>query len=109
MLVGTVAAFFMFVIGFLLGLFTPALGGDWLSTDFLLSSIALTLFLILRGSTLNQVRPPAGPDGARANPASRPQGVRAPMPAASDIAAEAATTQSTPSRSAAAEKGAPAP
>src|SRR5207247_1705421 len=43
--IGSIAAFFMALIGFVLGLFTPAMGGPWLSVNFLLGSVALLLFL----------------------------------------------------------------
>ena len=54
--ISTIAAFFLALIGFVLGFFTPALGGNWLSTNFLLGSVALLLFLILRESTLSHIR-----------------------------------------------------
>lgn len=91
--IGTIAAFFMALIGFLLGFFTPALGENWLSTNFLLASIALLLFLILRESTLSHIRGRGSDAGASAdggrNHAARRGG-------ASDLPTEAATTQSTP-------------
>src|SRR6202011_4645217 len=60
--ISTIAAFFMAAIGFVLGFFTPALGGSWLSTNFLLGAIALLLFLILRESTLSHIRARGGSD-----------------------------------------------
>jgi len=51
--IGTIAAFFMALIGFVLGFF---LAVSWLATNFLLGSIALLLFLILRESTLSHIR-----------------------------------------------------
>src|SRR3989442_2028120 len=61
--ISTIAAFFMAAIGFILGFFTPALGGNWLSTNFLFGSIALLVFLILPESTLSP-SPRAGGAGA---------------------------------------------
>jgi zinc-ribbon domain len=93
--VGTIAAFFMAAIGFVLGFFTPALGGSWLSTNFLLGSIALLLFLILRESTLSHIRgrggagAPPSSDGARYHAARRGS-------AGADVPAEAATSESSP-------------
>src|ERR1700694_4424871 len=51
--VGTIAAFLMALIGFVLGFF---LAYSWLGTNFLLGSVALLLFLILRESTLSHIR-----------------------------------------------------
>jgi hypothetical protein len=90
--IGTIAAFFMALIGFVLGFFTPALGGNWLSTNFLLGSVALLLFLILRESTLSLIRVRNG--GSPAQPGSaRTQAGRVSM---SDAPAEAATADSSP-------------
>lgn len=91
--IGTIAAFFMALIGFLLGFFTPALGENWLSTNFLLAAIALLLFLILRESTLSHIRgrgadAGATTDGGRYHAARRGAGP--------DLPTEAATTQSSP-------------
>ena len=92
--IGTIAAFFMALIGFILGFFTPALGENWLSTTFLLAAIALLLFLILRESTLSHIRARgATDDGPSANPARYHAGRRSP---AVDLPSEAATTQSSP-------------
>jgi len=91
--IGTIAAFFMAAIGFILGFFTPALGGSWLSANFLLGSIALLLFLILRESTLSHIRGRGG-SGASAEPA-RYHAAR-PGSGGSDVPAEAATSESSP-------------
>jgi zinc-ribbon domain len=92
--VGTITAFFMAVIGFVLGLFTPALGGNWLSATFLLGSVALLLFLILRESTLSHIRvrnggtPPSTESATRYHAGRRPSGTTGP--------AEAANAESSP-------------
>jgi hypothetical protein len=92
--VGTIAAFFMAVIGFVLGFFTPVLGGSWLSTNFLLGSVALLLFLILRESTLSHIRvrnggSPSRPAGARTHAGRTPA-------SAAEGPAEAANAESSP-------------
>lgn len=75
--IGTIAAFFMALIGFVLGFFTPALGGNWLSTNFLLGSVALLLFLILRESTLSHIRVrDGGSSASSASSASSTGGTR---------------------------------
>jgi hypothetical protein len=51
--IGTIAAFLMALIGFVLGFFPVY---SWLGTNFLLGSIALLLFLIVRESTLSHIR-----------------------------------------------------
>jgi hypothetical protein len=51
--IGTIAAFLMALIGFVVGFFYAY---SWLGTNFLLGSIALLLFLILRESTLSHLR-----------------------------------------------------
>jgi hypothetical protein len=51
--IGTIAAFLMALIGFVVGFFYSY---SWLGVNFLLGSIALLLFLILRESTLSHVR-----------------------------------------------------
>jgi hypothetical protein len=51
--VGTIAAFLMALIGFVVGFFYNY---AWLGNNFLLGSIALLLFLILRESTLSHIR-----------------------------------------------------
>ncbi len=85
MQIGSIAAFFMLVIGFVLGFFFAY---SWLAMNFLLAGIGLLLFLILRESTLAQLRE-RGP----ASPGRRPE-----PPANSDLPAEAATMQSSPAR-----------
>ena len=92
MQIGSIAVFFMALIGFVLGFF-PAY--SWLSTNFLLGAIALALFLIVRESTLSHIRARGGPDAAGPSPryqASRP----APGPS-TEVSAEAAPTQPPPS------------
>ena len=91
--IGTIAAFFMALIGFLLGFFTPALGENWLSTNFLLAAVALLLFLILRESTLSHIRG-RGSDTVRTADGDRYRAAR--RGAGPDLPAEAATTQSSP-------------
>jgi len=79
--VGSIAAFFMALIGFVLGFFTPAVGTPWLSVNFLLGSVALLLFLILRESTLSYIRSRGGGQSASeaANAeSSRPGSARPP-------------------------------
>jgi zinc ribbon protein len=68
MQIGSIAAFFMLVIGFVLGFF-PA--WSWLAWNFLLAAIALLLFLILRESTLGQLRD-RGPADPRGGPPAPP-------------------------------------
>jgi hypothetical protein len=92
--ISTIAAFFMALIGFVLGFFTPALGGNWLSTDFLLGSVALLLFLILRESTLSHIRVRNGGSPSRAG-AGRTHAGRRPTVAA-EGPAEAANAESSP-------------
>jgi hypothetical protein len=89
--IGTIAAFLMAVIGFVLGFF---LAYSWLGTNFLLGSIALLLFLILRESTLSHIRvrggaPTATPSGGRTH-AGRRAAPTATLPA------EAANAESSP-------------
>lgn len=92
--IGTIAAFFMALIGFVLGFFTPALGENWLSTTFLLAAIALLLFLVLRESTLSHIRARGTPDdGPSANATRYHAARRSPN---LDLPSEAATTQSSP-------------
>lgn len=83
--IGSIAAFFMLLIGFVLGFFSAY---SWLALNFLLAGIGLLLFLILRESTLAQLRE-RGP----AQPAPRTEPTRA-----ADLPAEAATMQSSPAR-----------
>lgn len=92
--IGTIAAFFMALIGFILGFFTPALGENWLSTNFLLAAVALFLFLILRESTLSHIRARGGTDAGSGADSSRYHAARR-SPTA-DLPTEAATTQSSP-------------
>ena len=94
--VGSIAAFFMALIGFVLGFFTPAVGSPWLSVNFLLGSLALLLFLILRESTLSYIRSRGGGPsaseagtGGRYEPGRRSSG-------APEISTEAATAESSP-------------
>src|SRR6202171_743584 len=72
--IGTIAAFLMALIGFVLGFL---LAYSWLGTNFLLGSIALLLFLILRESTLSHIRvrggaPTPTPTGGRHHAGRRP-------------------------------------
>lgn len=90
--VGTIAAFLMALIGFVLGFF---LAYSWLGTNFLLGSVALLLFLILRESTLSHIRvgggaPTPTPAGGRTH-----AGRRSAAPPAS-LSAEAANAASSP-------------
>jgi hypothetical protein len=90
--IGTIAAFLMALIGFVLGFF---LAYSWLGTNFLLGSIALLLFLILRESTLSHIRvrgeaPTPTPSGGRTH-----AGRRSVAPA-SGLPAEAANAESSP-------------
>jgi hypothetical protein len=89
--VGTIAAFLMALIGFVVGFFYAY---SWLGTNFLLGAIALLLFLILRESTLSHVRVRDGgsaPKTAGGNRyhAGRPTG-------AAQGPAEAANAESSP-------------
>jgi hypothetical protein len=90
--VGSIAAFLMALIGFILGFFYNY---GWLGTNFLLGSIALLLFLILRESTLSHIRVRAGESSNSPGAGSRYQAGRQSV-AAADVPAEAATTQSSP-------------
>jgi hypothetical protein len=92
--ISTIAAFFMALIGFVLGFFTPALGGNWLSTDFLLGSVALLLFLILRESTLSHIRVRNGGSPSRSSGGRTHAGRRPTATAAGP--AEAANAESSP-------------
>jgi len=93
--ISTIAAFFMAAIGFILGFFTPALGGSWLSTNFLLGAIALLLFLILRESTLSHIRGRGGAGVPSSADAGRYRAARGGA-GGSDVPAEAATADSSP-------------
>jgi hypothetical protein len=88
--IGTIAAFLMALIGFVLGFF---LAYSWLGTNFLLGSIALLLFLILRESTLSHIRvgggaPAPTPSGGRTHAGRRSAA------GASGLPAEAANAES---------------
>ena len=89
--IGTIAAFLMALIGFVVGFFYTY---TWLGTNFLLGSIALLLFLILRESTLSHIRvrdggsPAKSAAGTRYH-AGRPSG-------AAQGPAEAANAESSP-------------
>ena len=91
----SITAFLMAVIGFVLGFFAPWLGGTWLSANFLLGSIALALFLILRESTLSHIRGRGGADPGPSATGGRYQAARSPAQTAG-LPPEAATTQSLP-------------
>ena len=69
--IGTIAAFLMLLIGFVLGFF---FNYSWLGNNFVLGSIGLLLFLILRESTLSHIRVRDG--GTPASPASSGGGTR---------------------------------
>jgi ABC-type multidrug transport system permease subunit len=51
--IGTIAAFFMLVIGFVLGFIASY---SWLASNFLWTAIGLLLFLFVRETTLSQLR-----------------------------------------------------
>jgi hypothetical protein len=90
--IGTIAAFLMGLIGFVLGFF---LAYSWLGTNFLLGSVALLLFLILRESTLSHIRvrggaPTPTPTGGRTHAGRRS------TTAAGSLPAEAANAESSP-------------
>ncbi|TMD40813.1 MAG: zinc-ribbon domain-containing protein [Chloroflexi bacterium] len=89
--IGSIVAFFLGLIGFVLGFF-PAY--SWLATNFLLTGIALLLFLILRESTLAQIRARGGVDRLTTPTGGRSASARQPSTAA--LPPEAATTQSSP-------------
>jgi hypothetical protein len=91
--IATIAAFFVAVIGFLLGLFVAVL----LGMLWLLFAIALILFLILRESTLSHVRGSSGSRGGAGAPPVQARYHAARRDAASPAAAaEAATAESSP-------------
>jgi hypothetical protein len=89
--IATIAAFLMALIGFVVGFF---FNYSWLGTNFLLGSIALLLFLILRESTLSHIRvrdagSPSSSEGeTRYHAGRRPAGATGP--------AEAANAESSP-------------
>lgn len=86
--VGSIAAFLMALIGFVLG-FIYAF--NFLAVNFLLASVALSLFLMLRESTLGQIRSQGGDLRSSTSPG---RNVR--PASSSDLPTEAATTQSSP-------------
>lgn len=88
---GTIVAFIMALIGFVLGFIAPY---AWIGTNFLLGSVALLLFLILRESTLSHIR--VRGSGHSANSAEGQTRYHAARQPASPAAAEAATTESSP-------------
>ena len=94
--IGSIAAFFMALIGFVLGFFTPAVGTPWLSVNFLLGSVALLLFLILRESTLSYIRSRSGgPSASEAGGTGRNQSGRR-SAGGSEASTEAANAESSP-------------
>jgi len=96
MYIGGIAAFFMALIGFVLGFFTPAVGTPWLSVNFLLGSVALLLFLILRESTLSYIRSRSGgPSASEAGGTGRNQSGRR-SAGGSEASTEAANAESSP-------------
>jgi len=96
MYIGGIAAFFMALIGFVLGFFTPAVGTPWLSVNFLLGSVALLLFLILRESTLSYIRSRSGgPSASEASGTGRNQSGRR-SAGGSEASTEAANAESSP-------------
>ena len=88
--IGSIVAFFLGAIGFVLGFF-PAY--SWLATNFLLTGIALLVFLMLREATLGQIRARGGVDRVIST-AGRSASVR--QPSGAGLPPEAATTQSSP-------------
>jgi len=89
--VGTIAAFLMALIGFIVGFF---INYSWLGTNFLLGSIALLLFLILRESTLSHIRVRNGGSASTSEGGTRYHAGR--RPAGDAGPAEAATAESSP-------------
>ncbi len=89
--IGTIAAFFMALIGFVLGFFTAV---SWLGTNFLLGSIALLLFLILRESTLSHIRVRTGGVPPAAGSPTRYHAAR--QATESSVPAEVANAESSP-------------
>ena len=89
--IGSIAAFFMALIGFVLGFF-PAV--SWLGTNFLLGSIALLLFLILRESTLSHIRVRSGGAPAASGTPTRYHAARESTD--SGVPAEVANAESSP-------------
>ena len=93
--IGTIAAFLMALIGFVVGFFYTY---SWLGTNFLLGSIALLLFLILRESTLSHIRVRDGGSPSRTGSSTRDHAARRPAGAA-EGPAEAANAESSPPKS----------
>ena len=89
--IGSIAAFLMALIGFVLGFFY---GYSWLSWNFLLGSIALLLFLILRESTLSHIRVRDGGSAPKTAAATRYQAGR--PSGAPQRPGEAANAESSP-------------
>jgi hypothetical protein len=89
--IGSIVAFFMALIGFVLGFF-PAV--SWLGTNFLLGSIALLLFLILRESTLSHIRVRTGGVTPADGTPTRYHAAR--QASESGVPAEAANAESSP-------------
>lgn len=89
--IGTIAAFLMALIGFVVGFFFAY---SWLGTNFLLGSIALLLFLILRESTLSHIRVRDGGSAPRAAGGTRYHAER--PSSAAQGPAEAANAESSP-------------
>lgn len=94
--VGTIAAFLMALIGFVVGFFYNY---SWLGANFLLGSIALLLFLILRESTLSHIRVRGGGSPDRATDSTRYHAARRASGGATEGPAEAANAESSPPRS----------
>jgi zinc-ribbon domain len=91
--VGTIAAFLMALIGFVVGFFYSY---SWLGANFLLGSIALLLFLILRESTLSHIRVRSGGSPARPADNARYRAARRSSGGAAQGPAEAANAESSP-------------
>jgi hypothetical protein len=90
--IGTIAAFLMALIGFVVGFFYAY---SWLGTNFLLGSIALLLFLILRESTLSHLRVRDAGSTPKTSASTRYHAGRRPSGAA-EGPAEAANAESSP-------------
>jgi hypothetical protein len=88
---GTIAAFLMALIGFVIGFFYNY---SWLGANFLLGSIALLLFIILRESTLSHIRVRNGGSPSASEGPTRYHAGR--RPASATGPAEAATAESSP-------------
>ncbi|GAC1478723.1 MAG: hypothetical protein PVSMB9_01480 [Candidatus Dormibacteria bacterium] len=91
--IATIVAFFVAVIGFVLGLFVAVL----LGMLWLLFAIALILFLILREATLSHVRATRGAVSPGSSPtAGRYHAARKDVAGPPPAAAEGATAESSP-------------